>query len=219
MPVTLSSKPTEQVVKISQELGSTLHTAMIALLSIYLAVYAKRDDIVVSSVFMTRDREELEPLIGYFNNLLVLRNNIDLRNSLIAQLMAVHRNTLDAYDHWRMPFAYLHEKLPSDGPGLPPRPAQIMFNFVHANAELTLPGLAVSRKMLSASIPVEGELLCDMCWQFYQAGSEIHGFILYNTSLYDAKVVADLAAGFTALATALLHDPTTAIAAIAERSR
>jgi non-ribosomal peptide synthetase component F len=76
----------------------------LAAFAVLLRHYAKRDDIVVGTDVAGRNRVEVEPLIGFFVNQLVLRNDLAGNPDFDELLRRVRKVALEAYAHQDLPF-------------------------------------------------------------------------------------------------------------------
>ncbi len=91
--------------------GSTLFMVMLAALDVLLSRYTGEEDVVVGAPVDTRDRSELEEVIGPFLNTIVLRNDLSGDPSFRELLARVRERTLDAVAHHNVPFERLVEAL------------------------------------------------------------------------------------------------------------
>ncbi|MFO0762663.1 MAG: non-ribosomal peptide synthase/polyketide synthase, partial [Byssovorax sp.] len=96
---------------LSRREGTTLFMTMLAAFDLFLSRYSGQDDIVVGSPIFNRSRPELEGLIGFFLNTLVLRTEIDERKSFRELLAQVRETCLGAYAHQDIPFERLVQEL------------------------------------------------------------------------------------------------------------
>jgi non-ribosomal peptide synthetase component F len=85
--------------------------AMLATFQVLLWRYSGQEDIVVGTPIANRNRVELEGLIGFFANTLVLRTNLGDNPTFRAVLAKVREVTLGAYSHQDVPFEKLVEML------------------------------------------------------------------------------------------------------------
>lgn len=133
----------ERLKALSLQEGTTLFMTLLAGVQILLWRYTNAEDIVVGSPIASRNRTELEPLIGFFVNMLVLRTRVSAGTSFRNLLRNVRQTTLEAYSHQDMPFELLVDRL-SPIRDLSRTPLfQITFAQVGANSEtpLELPGI------------------------------------------------------------------------------
>ena len=89
----------------------TLYMTLLAAFAVLLARYSGQDDIVVGSPIANRQDAQLEELIGFFVNSLVMRVRVKPEARFTEVLSAVRRTTLEAYQHQDLPFERLVEEL------------------------------------------------------------------------------------------------------------
>lgn len=76
-----------------------------------LARYSGQTDIVLGTPIANRDRLELENLVGFVANTVLLRNRFNLQQRFSELLQTVRASTLDALTHQQLPFDKLVEDL------------------------------------------------------------------------------------------------------------
>jgi amino acid adenylation domain-containing protein len=96
---------------LSRQAGVSLFMTMLAVLQVLLQRYTSQDDIVVGTDVANRNRLEIEPLIGFFINLLVLRTDLSGNPSFTELLQRIRQVTLGAYAHQDLPFDRLVKEL------------------------------------------------------------------------------------------------------------
>ncbi|MFP2934950.1 condensation domain-containing protein, partial [Pyxidicoccus sp. 3LG] len=96
---------------LAQREGATPFMVLLASWQLLLSRYSGQDDVSVGSPIANRNRVETESLIGFFINTLVLRANIDGRQSFRDLLAQARQRTLAAYEHQDVPFEKLVEEL------------------------------------------------------------------------------------------------------------
>jgi amino acid adenylation domain-containing protein len=101
----------KQLEELGRQQGVTLFMTLLAAFQIVLARWSGQQDIAVGTDVANRTRSELEPLIGFFVNQLVLRTDLS-GDPTVEQLLARVRETcLEAYQHQDVPFERLVEDL------------------------------------------------------------------------------------------------------------
>jgi amino acid adenylation domain-containing protein len=107
LPATLQTR----LKKLSGRANITLFMLLLAAFQVLLARYSGQDDICVGTPIANRSRSELEGLIGFFANTLVLRATL-ADNPTFDELLARTREVaLAAYAHQELPFELLVERL------------------------------------------------------------------------------------------------------------
>jgi amino acid adenylation domain-containing protein/non-ribosomal peptide synthase protein (TIGR01720 family) len=92
---------------LAQQSGATLFQVLLAVFQALLSRYSGQDSIVVGSPVANRARAELEPLVGFFVNALVLRADLSGDPTFVEILERVKRASLEAYAHQELPFEML----------------------------------------------------------------------------------------------------------------
>jgi amino acid adenylation domain-containing protein len=127
---------------LGRSVGASPFMVLSAAFALLLARYSGQRDLQIGVPVANRNRGELEGLLGFFANTLVLRFDLATPASFRELLAAVRRDVLDAFDHQDLPFEVLVEALD------PPRTLahsplfQVMLAFQNAaDGRLELPGL------------------------------------------------------------------------------
>jgi len=96
---------------LSRREGATLFMLLLAAFKVLIARCSGQEDIVVGTPVANRSHVELEPVIGFFANTLVLRTDFAGDPSFRELLALVRETCLGAYAHPDMPFEKLVEEL------------------------------------------------------------------------------------------------------------
>src|SRR5947207_135600 len=91
-------------------LGAEDRLLLLAAYKLVLHCYSGQEDIVVGTPIANRTQPEIERLIGYFANTLVLRTGLTGELSVFELLQRVRETALDAYAHQDVPFEKLLEE-------------------------------------------------------------------------------------------------------------
>ncbi|MEO6701636.1 MAG: amino acid adenylation domain-containing protein [Jatrophihabitantaceae bacterium] len=95
----------------SRSRGVTTFMTMVAVFNLLVADETRSSDIVVATPVATRGFSALEPLIGCFLNLLVLRTDVSGVASFEELVLRQRSVCLDAYAHQEIPFQHLVREL------------------------------------------------------------------------------------------------------------
>src|ERR1044071_1245318 len=109
--VELSCEFRGQLEELSRREGVTLFMTLLAAWQVLLHRYTNQHDVVVGTPIAGRTRGEVEGLIGFFANTLVLRTEIDGALSFRELLKKVREVCLGAYSNQDLPFEKLVEEL------------------------------------------------------------------------------------------------------------
>ncbi|NJQ97896.1 MAG: hypothetical protein HC784_10250 [Hydrococcus sp. CSU_1_8] len=188
----LDPQLTEQLKSLSQQSGATLFMTLLAAFAILLSRYSNQNDLVIGSPIANRNRSELESLIGFFVNTLMLR--IDLKNNpTFGELLEQVRQTaLDAYAHQDLPFEKLVEELQPDR-DLERNPlVQVVFALQNApTSSLSLPNLSINLLEFDYR-----SVRFDLEFHLWDVPEGLSGYFVYNTDLFNKTTIARLARHF-----------------------
>jgi hypothetical protein len=205
--VVLGEEVTVVIKSLSAQEGTTLFMTLLAAFQVLLYRYSGQEDIVVGSNIAGRNHKEIEGVIGFFINNLVLRTDLS-GNPTFRQLLGRVRDVcLNAYAHQDMPFDLLVEELQPDR-SLSHNPLfQVMFNLQNMPASnLELPGLTL--RSLNVHTPTSR---FDLTLNMWDAKQVIVGSIEYSTDLFNDGTITHMLDYFQMLLEEVTADPDKAI--------
>ncbi len=188
---------------LSRQEGATLFMTLLAAFQILLQRYTNEDDIVVGTDVANRNRAEIESLIGFFVNLLVLRTDLSGNPSFWELLKRVREVTLGAYAHQDLPFDKLVEVLRPDRQSSHTPLFQVL--FVLQNAPMTtleLPGLTLSQLEIEEKIT-----RFDLALFVIETSQGIEGMWQYNADLFDSTTIKRMSGHFETLLNSIVAQP------------
>lgn len=198
------SKPLSAELKsLSNRHGVTLFMTLFAAYQTLLHRYSGQNDIVIGSPVAGRNRSELENLIGFFLNMLVLRADLSGNPTFLELLVRVREICLEAYAHQDLPFEKLVEELrPKRDLSYNPF-FQVTFAIQHGpRFQLDLPGLT------AMDVDVDpGTARFDLNLVMREEESGLQGYIDYNTDLFDASTIERMTEHFQGLLAGIVADP------------
>ncbi|HVF48580.1 MAG TPA: amino acid adenylation domain-containing protein, partial [Pyrinomonadaceae bacterium] len=201
---------TEALKELSRREGVTLYMTLLAAFQTLLCRYTGEQDIVVGSPIANRQTSEIEPLIGFFANTLVLRTDLSGDPAFTELLSRVQEVTLGAYAHQEVPFEMLVEELQPER-NLSHTPLfQVVFALQNApGEELKLPGLALDK------MDVRGDTSkFDLTLQLEESRHGLTGVVEYSLDLFDEATVRRFAVHLRTLLEAIVADPQARISAL-----
>jgi amino acid adenylation domain-containing protein len=140
LPQTLSASLTE----FSHQEGVTLFMTLLAAFGTILHRYTGQEDILIGSPIAGRNRSEIEELIGFFINTVVLRTDFAGNPNFRSVLNRVRQMALAAYAHQDMPFEKLVEELQPERDTSRNPLFQVWFNMLNLrDIQLEMPGVAI----------------------------------------------------------------------------
>ena len=193
------------VIRFAQEQGYTVFMGLMAALQMVLSRHARQTDFCIGMPTAGRHLQEVENLIGFFVNGVLVR--ADLKGNLTWKdhLNNVKQRLMDVLSHQETPAQLIidHLDVPRN-PSYPPL-AQVGFQLQNfsgsvqsGNDESAM--LDAFRKMTNLSMePVpleEADSKFDMIVSVTQQDTQLNGYVEYNTDLFDEETVARLMSHF-----------------------
>ncbi len=209
----------EALEALSQQEGVTLFMTLLAAFQILLYRYTQQEDIAVGSAIANRNRSEIEELIGFFVNSLVLRTDLSGNPTFQELLSRVREVALGAYAHQDLPFEKLVEELHPER-HLNQNPLfQVVFALQNAPMEsLELSGLKLSPLQFVDTGTTRFDLEFHL-WERKQnnglgvdSSAGISGFVVYSTDLFDAATINRMLGHFQTLLEGIIANPEERIA-------
>ena len=194
---------TEALKAMSRREGATLFMTLMAGFQTLLYRYTGQEDVVVGSPIANRNRTEIEGLIGFFVNELVLRADLSGNPSFRELLSRVREAALGAYAHQDLPFEKLVKELqPQRDISRNPLFQVALVNQNAPSERLDLPGLKVT--------PVEVDTdtaKFDLSLYLWEEADGLKGRWEYGADLFDAATIVRMAGHYNNLLEAVVRDP------------
>ncbi|MEG4574238.1 amino acid adenylation domain-containing protein [Microcoleus sp. N3A4] len=194
----------EALVSLSQQQGVTLFMLLLTAFKVLLYRYTNQSDIVVGTPVANRQHSQIQGLIGFFVNNLVLRTNLSGNPTFLQLLKQVRGVVLEAYDHQHLPFEKLVEALhPERNLSCTPL-FQVALVLEHE------PTSAVILKDLTINLSEPGEnhtAKLDLSLSLYKTEQGLTGAFEYSTDLFNATTIARMIEHWQTLLAGIVANP------------
>lgn len=175
-----------QLNKLSRQEGVTLFMSLLAAFKVMLYRYSQQNDICVGTAVSGREHKEIENLIGYFINTLVLRTVIDENGSFLKLLHDLKSTTLDAFEHQAVSFDQVVASISPDR-NLGTNPLfQVM--FILQNQE-EIKELQLGKAHLSETAIEHKTAKFDLSFVITGSDDSMTGLVEYSTDLYEQATI------------------------------
>ncbi|MFF0746331.1 amino acid adenylation domain-containing protein [Streptomyces sp. NPDC004111] len=190
--------------KLGAEEDATLYMTLLAAFQLVLSRYVNNEDVAVGTPVANRGRSEIEGLIGFFVNTVVLRTDLSGDPTYRELLHRVRDVTLGAFAHGELPFEYLVEHVQPER-DLSRNPlVQVLFQMLNIPAErLSLGPLEVEQFD-------PGRVLTRMDLEFHLMKADdggLLGHIVFSRALFDRPTVERLLHHLDVVLRSVLADP------------
>ncbi|MER7764187.1 amino acid adenylation domain-containing protein [Streptomyces sp. NPDC097619] len=201
---------TDAVRALARDHGTTLFTALTAAVKTVFARYTGQTDIAVGTASSGRGRSDLEHLVGFLVNTVVLRSHVEPDGTFGELLDRVKETAAGAFAHEDVPFERLVEAVGTtrDASRTPLVQAMVVLqNAPHGRPEL--PGLEVTdHPVLREAAPFE------LTVEFFETGAGLTVRAGYATALFDESTIARFGGHLTTLLAAAAAEPDRALATL-----
>ncbi|MFN6565502.1 MAG: amino acid adenylation domain-containing protein [Nostoc sp. ChiSLP01] len=201
--VVIPKSLTDALNALSRQEGTTLFMTLLAGFQTLLFNYTGQEDILVGAPISNRHRSELEGLIGFLLNTLVLRTNLSGSPSFRQLLGRVREVALSGYTHQDLPFEKLVDALQMKR-DLNQNPLiSVMFHLQNTPMpKLTVPGLTMNRLGID-----NGTSKFDLYLELRETAAGISGNLEYSTDLFKAETIAVMVEHFSVLLQSIVSNP------------
>ncbi|HEY4018680.1 MAG TPA: condensation domain-containing protein [Pseudonocardiaceae bacterium] len=201
---TIPARLTSRLEALARAQHATLFMVLLAGLDILLARYCRQHDITVTSPMAGRTRPELERLIGYFVNPVLLRVDLAGDPDFIEALGRVRATCVGAIEHQELPFEQVAELLRAEArSGVEDPAAQIMVVLQNMRrADWQIAGL-VFEPLRVDTATAKVDLVVDL-----EPGQDGYdGMLEYRADIFDAATIERLAEHLLIVLEEVAEDP------------
>jgi amino acid adenylation domain-containing protein len=193
-PIHIPGDLADQLRQLAREANASLFMVVAAAFSVLLHRLSGQDDVGIGFDVAGRQRPEVDPLIGFFANLLVLRTNLSAADTFRELLDQVRSRILRAQDHQDVPFEWVVNAIDPDRDlaRLPLVQVQITFNSSTSQRDVDFPGLEVS------PVPAQTQSVrFDLDLQLTDTGAgALQGRLEYSAEMFEADTAQSISEAF-----------------------
>ncbi|WP_439940748.1 amino acid adenylation domain-containing protein [Streptomyces sp. BBFR115] len=207
----LSDAVADRVRAVAEAQDTTVFTVLLAAYQLLLGRYTGRREAAVGTVVSGRGRPELQGMLGYGVNTLVLRNRWGAGDSFAELVAAAKRGSLDAYDNQAVPFAkVVAEVEPERDLSRTPVYQAVFTMHEGGGGGPALPGITAEPFLADG-----GVARCDLELQVRDSRTgPLTGRLIYATDLFDRETVDRMGRHLAGLLDALTAAPERPVSAL-----
>ncbi len=208
--VPIATKLSQGIKRLGREQGATPFMVLLAAFKVLLMHYTRQNDMVLGTPVSGRSRTELENLLGFFINSLVIRTELSGAETFLQLLKRIREITLKAQANSDIPFEKIVERLHPTRSLSHSAIFQIVFSFIHnsqspfALSELkTTPvDIGWNKVMFDVIVEIEAD----------NEGLTIH--CGYNQDLFDGYMMETMMANYLTLLENIVAEPAQPVVAL-----
>ncbi len=194
---------TDALRSLARREGATLYMTLLAAFQLLLGRHAGQDDVLIGSPIAGRSRTELEGLIGFFANTVVLRGNLAGDPTFRELLGRTREAALGAFAHDELPLERLVEALrPERDPSRNPVFQAMLALHNEPPMRLAFAGVAVKPLRFEP-----GSAKVDLSLALTETAGGLRGSIEYCTALFEHATIERLVGHLRRLLEEIVRDP------------
>jgi amino acid adenylation domain-containing protein len=201
----LPKELSEALQAISRREGVTIFMTLLAAFKTLLCRLTGQADIIVGTPIAGRNRTELEGLIGFFVNTIVMRTDLS-GNPIFKELLGRVRETaLGAYAYQDMPFEKLVEELAPERDLSRTPLFQVFFNHIVAMGDKAAELSGLEAEVVGRLEDRESKF--DMTLYVLEGEGGIKLGLVYNTDLFDSWRMGEMLKQYEELLKQIVENP------------
>ncbi len=201
-PLAFSEEVSRSLREFSRQEGASLFMTLMAGFHALLWRYTGQNDILVGTPIAGRSRVELEPMIGFFVNMIPIRTGFNDAPTFRELVKQVRESSLAAYTHQELPFDKLVEELqPMRAPGRNP-----IFQAILAFRNQA-PLMEMAKVSLPAGVPVSADTKFDLEVHLADTPGGVMGSFVYSPELFEPTFIARMVDHFQRLFEKVMAEP------------
>src|SRR6185369_3345222 len=187
---------------LSHSEGATLFMTLFAAFLTLLHRYTSQDDILLGTAIAGRNHAQIENLIGFFINNVVLRTDLSGNPSFRELLRRVREVALGAYEHQDVPFEKLVEELQPERDQSRQPLFQVMFNLQAAP-----PDEPAARGLTITTQDIGNQTRFDLEFHLWVVPEGLAGPLIYNTDLFERATIVRMLSHLQTLLEGIAANP------------
>ncbi len=189
-----------------QDKGGSLFMGLLASWNVLMYRYTAQQDIIIGTPVAGREHADLEEQIGFYVNMLALRNKVDPQESFDGFYQALKEDTLKSYGHQMYPFDRLVEDLNLHRDTS--RSPVFDVSLILQNNGERIPGVELSDQALNQVVDLSNSTSkFDLEIMAQEMGDYLSLQVVFNPDVYEKDMVEGLIRHYKQLLNALLETP------------
>ncbi|GAA4271394.1 amino acid adenylation domain-containing protein [Aquimarina gracilis] len=201
----LSSDLSKKMYDFIQNHQGSLFMLTLSAVNVLLHKYTHNTDILIGSQVAGRSHPDLEDQIGFYVNVLAIRNTISPNDSFVKFYNRVKENTLEDFEHEEYPYDEIIEALELNYDPSRTSLYDVSLTFHESNINnsdtsiMTNPGVIEDRGFVANKNDIE--------FHFMPLGDVISFEIIFNNDIYDADMMKGLMNHFQMILEEVMNSP------------
>lgn len=208
--LSIARDKSEALHELATQSGATQFVATLTVFSVLLHDFARDSHLVIGTPVRARTVAEVEAIMGYFNNLLLLPIEVKPSESFVTLLERVKASVVESFAMPGVPLEQLERAMTEANGKSQQSPYQALFSFQDVRQRATRWG-----GLQHAMIPLfQRGATEDLGMWFVESVDGLQGGLTYNTDVFQASTAQWLGQRYTFLLDRILAKPEASVAEI-----
>lgn len=195
----LSDFLSKALLALSRDEQCSLFTVLMSAYGALLQRYNRQDDLVLCCPIASRDRAEIEDLIGYFNNIVVMRLDLSADPSFREVLGRAHRRVLEALENQNIPLQNIAE--------LPDLVRTPLTRGIFVYQDTSARALEITGAVTQPITIRRKAADFDLAMYLESRAGKLSGVVEYHAGLFDDATITQLLRAFEATLESIVANP------------
>ncbi|UOY09328.1 amino acid adenylation domain-containing protein [Muricauda sp. SCSIO 64092] len=202
---------TNRLSALAQSEKTTLFMVLLAAFKVLLYRYTGQEDICIGTSVANRTQQELEALIGFFVNIITVRNNLNGNDTFIDLLKTVKSTVLEGYDYQQAPFERVVERTVKTRDRATTPLFQVLFELIAGmdQAEIQVAGMTLKPQEYDTTISK-----FDLSVKIIESKKALSICLEYATALFKEDTMRRMASHYVEILEAVIQNPKEAVGRI-----
>jgi hypothetical protein len=203
----------EELQELSRQQGVTLFMSLLAVFNVLMYQYTGQHDICIGNAIAGRTRKETEDSLGFFINMLAIRNDLSGHPAFVTFLQQVKETTLEAYEHQDVPFEKVVDTIKGTGAFDPYNNPFFRIRFMLQNIP-AIPAFHIGEKVAFQIVFPDAPAELDLSIIIKEYPDRLSIGIAYCVALFKPETIEKMMTGFQQLLQAVVKSPEASIDAL-----
>ncbi|MEM8906265.1 MAG: amino acid adenylation domain-containing protein, partial [Bacteroidota bacterium] len=204
--IQLSPTLSKQLNRLGQEQSASDFMVLLGAINTLLFKYTRQGDLCVGTPIAGRMTKAVEPLVGFFINMLAIRCQINGQTSFLDLIQQIKQTTLDAFSNQIVPFEQVVERIniARDPSRSPIFQVSLTFNNTPEQDQIRIGQLTVDQSF-TALTTIKAQRDLSFFVEAHADGWEIE--LVYNSDVFKAASITQLLRHFHQLLQSIIAQP------------
>lgn len=205
---TFNGELSQGIRNLARKTSTTPYAIVLTAFQVFLSRYTSQEELLLGCPTAGRVNPELEKIVGYFVNSVVIRGNLTGNPTFAELLPKVRQTVLEALDYQELPFPLLVEKLqPKRDPSRSPLFQVDLIWDRSRQSENESTDIARKELILDHVAMEQRGADLDLVLTLFDNSNSLGGNWRYNTDMFHATTIERMAGNFETLLGEIIADP------------